>query len=342
MRIDVLPDDVLLEIFDFCMDVLNRRFKPGTEAWQLLVHVCRRWRSLVFESPRRLNLRLFCTPKTPARDTLDIWPALPLLIGGEMTSSSGADNIVVALKQSNRVCQVDLSDLANRDLEKVFAAMQVPFPELTHLSLASGGLTPPVTPDLFLGGSAPRLQHFWLLAIPFPGLPKLLLSATHLVYLSLRHIPRSGYISPEAMVALLSALSSLETLILRLLFQYSQSRPDWESLHPPASKHSVMPALEYFDFQGVIEYFEDLITFIDAPQLDDLRISFINLIDFDCPRLSGHLLYLCCGAKPKNEEGIWEVTLMALLGPLCEFQLHPIHQPYTNTRGLRCTCGILW
>ena len=335
IRIDVLPDDVLLQIFDFYVD------KNLIEAWHMLVHVCRRWRSLVFESPRRLNLRLFCTRKTPARNMLNVWPALPLFISGHITLSSCVDNIIAALEQSNRVCHVDLWGLEWK-LDKVLAAMQVPFPELTHLSLASGGLTPPVTPDLFLGGSAPRLQHFWLLAIPFPGLPKLLLSATHLVYLSLRHIPRSGYISPEAMVALPSALSSLETLILRLLFQYSQSRPDWESLHPPASKHSVMPALEYFDFQGVIEYFEDLITFIDAPQLDDLRISFINLIDFDCPRLSGHLLYLCCGAKPKNEEGIWEVTLMALLGPLCEFQLHPIHQPYTNTRGLRCTCGILW
>ena len=44
---------------------------------------------------------------------------------------------------------------------------------------------------------------------------------------------------------------------------------------------------------------------------------------------SGHLLYLCCGAKPKNEEGIWEVTLMALLGPLCEFQLRVSHDATT-------------
>src|SRR5260221_5208216 len=49
----------------------------AVESWQLLVHVCRRWRSLVFGSPRRLNLRLFCTPETPAKDTLAVWPALP-------------------------------------------------------------------------------------------------------------------------------------------------------------------------------------------------------------------------------------------------------------------------
>ena len=37
--------------------------------------------------------------------------------------------------------------------------------------------------------------------IPFPGLPKLLLSATHLVQLWLANIPHSGYISPDVMVA---------------------------------------------------------------------------------------------------------------------------------------------
>ena len=43
MRIDVLPDDVLLEIFDFHMNMsLLYGYSRETEAWQLLVHVCRR------------------------------------------------------------------------------------------------------------------------------------------------------------------------------------------------------------------------------------------------------------------------------------------------------------
>jgi hypothetical protein len=44
------------------------------------VHVCRRWRHIVFGSPHRLNLELTCTGRTPTRDRLDIWPALPLNI----------------------------------------------------------------------------------------------------------------------------------------------------------------------------------------------------------------------------------------------------------------------
>ena len=99
-RIDVLPDDVLLEIFDFYVDMsLLYERKTEIEAWQSLVHVCRRWRSLVFRSPRRLNLRLHCTPETPARDTLDVWPALPLIVRGD-TTLSGTDNVIAALGQS--------------------------------------------------------------------------------------------------------------------------------------------------------------------------------------------------------------------------------------------------
>ena len=147
-RIDVLPDDVLLEIFYFYVDT-SLRFggKRATEAWQFLVHVCRRWRRLVFGSPRRLNLRLVCGPETPAKGTLDIWPALPLIVWGSMTISSGTDNIITALEQSNRVSEVYLLNLAVRQLEKVLASMQVPFPELTVLQLVSNDEIPPVIPD---------------------------------------------------------------------------------------------------------------------------------------------------------------------------------------------------
>ncbi len=283
IRIDILPDDVLLDIFDFYLEIDLSGYNVEIEAWQLLVHVCRRWRSLVFGSPRRLNLRLLCTPKTHARDTLDVWPALPLLIDGSMIPS-GAEDIIVALGHSNRVCQVGLHHLVGRPLEKVLGAMQVPFPELLELRLISNDETPPIAPDSFLGGSAPRLRVFQLNGIPFPGLPKLHLSATHLNYLDLSNIPHSGYISPEAMSALISVLSGLEVLALH--FQSPQSRPDWESRRPPPPKRSVIPALGYFVFKGVIEYLEDLVTFIDAPQLDYLDIAFFNQIDYDCPRLA--------------------------------------------------------
>ena len=259
--------------------------KTGADAWQSLVHVCQRWRSLVFESRRRLNLRLYCAPKTPARDKLDVWPALPLIVGGSMLSS-GTDNIIAALGQINRVCQVNLWHLADRQLERVLAAMQVPFPEVTDLGLwlYIGSNRVPVIHDSFLGGSAPRLRTFSLFGIPFPGLPKLLSSATHLVDLALFNIPHSGYISPKVMIALLSVLSSLDSF--KLHFQSPQSRPDSESPGPPPLRRSILPALTRLDFRGVTEYLEELVIGIDTPQLHFLGITFFNQIDFDTPRLA--------------------------------------------------------
>jgi hypothetical protein len=282
-QIDVLPDDVLIEIFYFYVNIRAYNLYNGERGeWIPLVHVCRRWRNLVFGSPRRLHLQLCCTPKTPVRDTLDIWPALPLIVRGDFSSST--DNVIAALGQSDRVCKIDLGGYEDGILEEVLAVMQVPFPELTDLELWSLAETPPVIPDSFLAGSAPRLQYFTLSGIPFPGLPKLLLSANHLVDLRFPNIPHSGYISPEAMVALLSVLTSLESLELR--FRSSQSRPDRESPSLPPPKRSILPALHGFDFEGVTEYLEDLVTRIDAPQLGYMHIKFSNSIDFDCPRLA--------------------------------------------------------
>ena len=283
-RIDILPDDTLLEIFGFCVGGSWYDGKRIVEEWQPLVHVCRRWRILVLGSPRRLNLQLFCTPSTPARDTLDVWPALPLIVEGNMAPSPGTDNVTASLGENNRVCQVRLWTLAGWQLEQVLAAMQVPFPELTYLYLSSNGETLPVIPDSFLDGSAPRLRTFSLSGIPFPGLPKLLSSATHLVKLSLYNIPHSAYISPEVIVALISVLSSLKELYLG--FRSPQSRPDPETRRPPPSTRSVIPALISLQFRGVTEYLEDLVTHIDTPQLNIMEITFFNQIDFDTPRLA--------------------------------------------------------
>ena len=290
MQIDELPDDVLLQIFEFCDISVGLWYEDRweIEAWRSLVHVSRRWRSLVLESPRRLNLRLYCTPRTHTRDTLDVWPALPLILRGSITSSSDTYNTIAALEQSNRVRKVDLDleDITDSQLEQVLAVTQVPFPELTYLRmwLYTNGETVPVIPDSFLDGSAPCLRHFNLGGIPFPGLPKLLLSSTHLVELKLDKIPHSGYISPEAMVTLLSVLSSLDTLYLK--FQSPQSFPNRESPSLPPPKHSILPALDKFHFKGVTDYLEDLVTPIDAPRLNIMHITFFNEIDFDCPRLA--------------------------------------------------------
>ncbi|KAI0293309.1 hypothetical protein B0F90DRAFT_1763252, partial [Multifurca ochricompacta] len=164
--------------------------------------------------------------------------------------------------------------------------MQQPFPVLTHLYLSSpeseNGITITL-PDNFLGGSAPRLWRFTLRGIPFPGLPKLLLSTRDLVFLYLDNIPIGGYISPDLMVN--QCLSSLPYLaLLNILFQSPTPTPTRP--RPPSSIRIVLPALGKFLFRGTSEYFEDLIARIDAPQLIDLRTTFFNQLIFQVPQLS--------------------------------------------------------
>ena len=278
--IDILPDDILLELFEFLMDE-NLIQTLGAKWWQSLVHVCRRWRSVIFRSPRRLKLRLYCTTRTPVRDTLDIWPPFPLIVHG-IDPTEDMDNVVAALEYRDRVDKICLREVNGSSLEKVLAAMQEPFPELTFLWLSSDEEPVPVVPDSFLGRSAPRLRFLVLDGIPFPDLPKLPLSATNLVNLQLWNIPHSGYISPDAVVTALSTLTSLQ--FLDLGFRSPRSHPDQASRLPPPPTRTVLPALTEFWFKGVCEYLDDLVARIDAPRLHDLHITFFNDIVFDAPQ----------------------------------------------------------
>ena len=241
--------------------------------------MCRRWRSVVFGSPLRLKLRLVCTDTTPARDTLYVWPSLPLYIRFFFSREESADNVLAVLECSNRVHEIDLAYFSSTHFETFWAAMDVPFPELTSLLLISDEKTVPVLPDSFLGGSAPRLENFHLQGIPFPGLRKFLLSTTHLVILHLLDIPHSGYLSSEAMVVALSTLNSL--FELRLGFQSPQSGPE---RRPPPPTRYVHPTLTKFRFKGASEYLEDLVARIDAPRLGKLKITVFNQIIFDMPQ----------------------------------------------------------
>jgi F-box-like len=283
MIIDAIPDDVLLEIFNLFVDDYEAH-SPTEDAWHMLAHTCQRWRDLVFASPCRLNLRLLCTVTRPVRRMLNIWPALPIVIIVHVRKLQQCmmGDIIAALEQHNRVCEIYIEDIPNQLLTK-FAAMSEPFPVLTNLGLWSFNAGVPVLPDSFLGGSAPRLEKLVLHGIPFPALPELLLSTSNLVKLDLRGIPLSGYISPEAMVTGLSALSSLQDF--RLEFLYPLSQENRENRLLPRLKRAVLPALTSFHFKGDSEYLEDIIAQIDTPLLDRFHVSFFNQLIFHTPFL---------------------------------------------------------
>jgi hypothetical protein len=138
-----------------------------------------------------------------------------------------------------------------------------------------------------LGGSAPRLRSIELRGIPFPALPKLLLSTHDLDGLFLHDIPRSGYISPEAMVTGLSTLNRLKDLTID--FQSPRFLADREIRHPPPLTRIVLPALSYFCFTGDSEYLEDIVSRIDAPLLTSLGIVVFNQLVVHTPSLRGFI-----------------------------------------------------
>jgi hypothetical protein len=264
-------------------------FDPILE-WRTLVHVCQRWRYLIFASPLSLDLQLLCTYRTPVRRILGYWPPLPLIVDyymdldadeGKSVIPSYEDDIIAALEHADRVRYVGVS-VTSSLLEKMAAVTQEPFPILTHLWLTSKDGDVPVLHETFFGGSVPRLRVARFDGIPFPELPTLLLSATDLVELQLINIPKTGYISPEAMVAGLSVLPRLETLSIGI--QSPTSFPERRCRPPPT--RVIFPSLSTFTFQGVNKYLENFVAHIDTPLLKHLTIVYFNqLVNFYIPQL---------------------------------------------------------
>jgi len=282
----MLPDDVLMEIFNFYVKTIQSSHTRQNR-WCALVHVCHRWRYLVFASPRHFDLRLEYSGRRPMSEVPDAWPVLPVMLTSSVShlkSDQRWDNMVATLESHyNRIREINIFDMTNSRWERFAAAMQKPFPELTNLCVWVMGDVVPVLPDSFLGGSAPRLRELSLEGIPFPSMPKLLLSAHGLVELSLVNIPDSGYISPDAMATVLTVMTTLESL--RLQFRSPQSLPDPASRPLPPPTRFVLPALTKLTFRGVYGYSEDLLARIDAPLLDYFFISFFVDFNFDVPQL---------------------------------------------------------
>jgi len=264
------------------------RFRPLShkeDAWHTLVHVCRRWRDVVFGSPRRLDLRLLCMDRRLMK-TLDIWPELPIVIrvdNGRNVQLPSVTNVVSVLKRHDRVCKMSFGNLPTSFLEEL-AMTSEPFPALIELDLASFQEDTPIFPDSFLGGSVPRLRSLDLWRIPFPGIGKLLLSTRDLVTLSLGSLSHSGYISPGAMVTILSALTRLKSLRLNFHWQTPEFWTHGRSQHSPALTRVILPALTNFDFSGTSEYLEYIVSRIDAP-LDCISVTFFNKLVSDIPLL---------------------------------------------------------
>ena len=295
--INILPDNVFLELFDFCQIESNTShstsFRPGS-CWLILAHVCRRWRQIVLVSPRRLDLTLFCTYGSPVRKNLGSLPPFPIIVDyhtiADFSNPSPyhVDDIIAALEHRDRVRTIKLV-VTNSLLAILASVMQEPFAALTTLWLSSTSRNAPVVPNAFLSGPATHLRQIFLEGISFPTLPTLLSSASNLVDLQLRNIPQSGYISPEVMATSLAPLNRLDTL--SICFKAPTSRLQLRS--SPVTTRRVIPSLVTFNFHGSRDYLELLLAQLDTPRLRVLDITYFNQLDFRIPQLS----QLICGTE---------------------------------------------
>ena len=350
-KIDSLPDEILLGIFSFYLTE-GPDFRSHSWRWPTLVHVCRRWRTIVFASPSRLDLRIRCTGRSRVKEMSDIWPALPIDIWATgaipVCGSDDVDNIIAALVHNDRIHRIWVDSDGCGFLERIATVIQDPLPALTHLHMSAWVERPEVVfPEAFLGGSAPCLLFLSLNGVAFSGIQKLLLTANYLVRLRLSNIPLSGYISlsPEAVVTCLSALINLERLTIEFQFSRYQYHSERPNLPPPPLTRIVLPVLAHFRVKGDSEYIEDLVSRIDVPLLDHAHITFFNQPTFVVPRLHDFLSRTECftphshGAvlfdsidamfklKPESlslkVECAFSAIQLSLMSQICSSSLHP-------------------
>ncbi len=276
MTIGKLSDEVLLNIFRYSLDA-SPRF------WSSLVHICRKWRHIVFASQRALHLRLFCMHGTPVLKTLDHWPALPIVVqyGGSLAldplAPEDEENIMAALRQSDRVGSISLT-VTNSLLENL-STISEPFLELEELVLLPRDNMQLTLPSAFRCG--PRLRCLHSTRVAFPALLQLLYSSRNLVDLQLHEVFDPWHVSPEALTDALSGMAQLRSLSLHFLPTAYYPAPS-----PRSRRRVVLPVLTHLNFRGIAQYLEGIVARIDAPRLGDIEVTFFNKIIIDLSKLS--------------------------------------------------------
>ncbi|KAH9043486.1 hypothetical protein EDB83DRAFT_2523788 [Lactarius deliciosus] len=266
MTIGEFSDEVLLEIFRYYLDSSPR-------SWPRLVHICRKWRHIVFSSQQTLHLRLFCTHGTPVLKALDYWPALPIVVeyGGSPALGSPApedeDNILAALKRSDRVSSIRFT-LTRSLLAKLFT-IEEPFSELEEVFFLYRDNIQVTLPSAFRW--SPRLRRLHLTKIGFSSPLRRLSSSWDLIDIRLHDISDSGFLSSDALPHTLSEMAQLQSLSLHFL-----STTDRITMLLRSGERVILPVLTHLDFRGSAEYLEDLLARIDAPRLMNIEITLLD------------------------------------------------------------------
>ncbi|KAH9977080.1 hypothetical protein BGW80DRAFT_1287127 [Lactifluus volemus] len=273
--IDILPEDILLEVFDsyrqFFDSGRNGVFSKsevtwnGKHGWLKLAHVCRKWRSIVISSPFHLQANLLISLSWCSDQKLTLLtrlPPLPIVIYSPipLEKRKKQQRAVAALRQySDRVYKIvlDGSDLM---LDGVRREMSRPFPALKVLELSS--YSEFNIPTTLFGGSVPSLRHLHLTCVSLASLSTLP-STPGLAYLKLE-VGRP--LQASSLLTLLQGMPCLHHLDMCL----PKHCPEPLTM-PEDVVH--LSRLKHFSCRGHKRYLEAVVAGLATPSLQTFHIS---------------------------------------------------------------------
>ncbi|KAI0258961.1 hypothetical protein BC834DRAFT_974661 [Gloeopeniophorella convolvens] len=293
LTIDHVPDIALLDIFDFYQEMTNLCHFGWP--WHNIAQVCRRWRELVFSTPKRLQMHIYLTHRSSIPQILHHLPPLPLTIDCRAPHEFDEDieripwsterlgNVALALEQADRIQDVRLLG-SDAELRALLAQMIQPARQLETLDIEV--LSPSqILPVNFLGGASQSLRHVWLRNVipPLPSAPCL----TDLHY----SFAEFATMDIPVMESLLQGLRSMPLLQSLKLDIRSVSEGHLPSSGPRIS----LTSLSELSFDGSSAQLDTLLQGIEAPSLgallmelyDDFAVSIPSLPRFlqSSPRL---------------------------------------------------------
>jgi hypothetical protein len=270
--INTLNDDVLLSIFGSYRLDDDKNWNLQLK-WFKLIHVCRRWRHLIYGFPSHLDLQLLCTNGTPVADMLNHSPPLPLIINYQNTyatmTTEDEEGILLALRHHDRVRRIVLH-APHQDLHKFLTAMNENFPTLERLSIVSTSSDDAklVIPRAF---QAARLSHLTLGGVTLSGESRSLSPTVSLVSLTFTNLRASPYFPAEGLTAQLQLI----LLLGEMSIGFSVPIP-----------RTTLPAEIRFIRRSVSVYLEDHLARISDSCLRKFDVTLLNQLIYVLPSIS--------------------------------------------------------
>ena len=187
------------------------------------------------------------------------------------------EGIILALEHRDRVRRIRFRTTFPV-AEKVIGSIDGKFPKLEYLCIAPRYKMDFLFPNTF---KAPQLRHLILINLTCPISSPLLSAAVDLVALSLVNIPPSAYFRPDELLHRISLMPRLEILWITFESETFRNLVGLDVTHKPIS----LPNLRFFRFGGYSIYLEAVVSWITAPHLEAIRITFWEEWSFSVKRL---------------------------------------------------------